>query len=235
MRRPPLPDRPRAANRCGRRLGAAAEPPVEVTPERAALVVGGGLAGLTASLHLADAGVSVHLVERERRLGGNALRLDRSPEGADVPKAVQALAARAGKHPLIKVHAASEVARRKGHAGEFTAIVRSRKGPARDTLLRVGAVIVATGAEEYRGPVYGLGSSERVLTLLDLGRRLRQEPGLPARLGCVAFIGCVGPWDEEGSGQAWRCSRGCCETMMRQARASRRPTPPARWWCWCAR
>ena len=205
----------------------AAEPPVEVTPERAALVVGGGLAGLTASLHLADAGVSVHLVERERRLGGNALRLDRSPEGVDVPKAVQALAARAGKHPLIKVHAASEVARRKGHAGEFTAVVRSRKGPARDTLLRVGAVIVATGAEEYRGPVYGLGSSERVLTLLDLGRRLRQEPGLPARLGCVAFIGCAGPWDEEGSRQAWRCSRGCCETMMLQARALKEANPAA--------
>jgi heterodisulfide reductase subunit A len=207
------------------RRATTADAQAAVTPERAALVVGGGLAGLTASLHLADAGVSVHLVEREERLGGNALRLNRSPEGADIPKAVQALAARAGKHPLVTVHASCEVARRKGHAGEFTAIVRSLKKPSRDTLLRVGAVIVATGAEEYRGPVYGLGSNKRVLTLLDLGQRLRKEPGLPAHLGCVAFIGCAGPWDEAASSQAWRCSRGCCETMMRQARAVKEANP----------
>jgi heterodisulfide reductase subunit A len=205
--------------------GTPAEAPAQVVPLREALVAGGGLAGLSAALHLADAGVRVHLVEREERLGGHALRLNRSAEGADIPKAVQALAARAGKHPLVTVHASCEVVRRKGHAGEFAATVRSRRTPSQETELRVGAVIVATGAEEFRGAVYGLGSDQRVLTLLDMGQRLRQEPGLASSLGSIAFVGCVGPWSEPASGQAWRCSRGCCETMMRQARAIKEANP----------
>ncbi len=217
-----------------RRLGepGAVRPQVAAAPlppERAALVVGGGLAGLTAALHLADAGLRVHLVERESRLGGNALRLDRSPEGADVPAAVEALAARARRHPALTVHASCQVARRRGHAGRFQVTLRpagrSVGGP--DTTLAVGAVVVATGAEEFRGPVYGLGSDPRVLTLLDLGTRLRRDPDLPARLGSVAFIGCVGPWNLPGSGQGWRCSRGCCQTMLRQARALKQANPQA--------
>jgi heterodisulfide reductase subunit A-like polyferredoxin len=204
---------------------AAIEPagrePAPIVPERSALVVGGGLAGLTASLHLADAGVRVHLVEKERGLGGNALRLNRSPEGADLPAAVQALAERARRHPLLTVHAPAQVLRRQGLAGAFSVTLEDQ------TLLRVGAVIVATGGEEFRGAVYGLGSEERVVTLLKLGERLRSEPRLPARLGSVVFIGCVGPWDQPGSAQAWRCSRGCCETMMRQARALREANPKA--------
>jgi heterodisulfide reductase subunit A len=195
--------------------------PLAIVPERSALVVGGGLAGLTASLHLADAGMRVHLVEKERSLGGNALRLNRSPEGADLPAAVQALAERARRHPLLTVHAPGQVLRRQGLAGRFSVTLEDR------TLLRVGAVIVATGGEEFRGAVYGLGSEERVVTLLELGQRLAREPRLPARLGSVAFIGCVGPWDQPGSSQAWRCSRGCCETMMRQARALREANPEA--------
>jgi len=125
------------------------------------------------------------------------------------------------------VHESCQVVRRQGHAGRFTVTLRSAGDPAGDTLLRVGAVVVATGAEEFRGAVYGLGSGRSVLTLLDLGARLREEPDLPSRLGSVAFIGCVGPWDQPGSGQSWRCSRGCCETMIRQARALKEANPAA--------
>jgi len=51
-------------------------------------------------------------VEKERSLGGNALRLNRSPEGADLPAAVQALAERARRHPMLTVHAPAQVLRR---------------------------------------------------------------------------------------------------------------------------
>ena len=208
---------------------ASSDQQAGVTPVRAALVVGGGLAGITAALHLVDAGIPVHLVEREKDLGGNALRLDRSPEGEDIPGAVEALAARLSTHPLATIHASCEVVRREGHVGEFTATIRSRaasrKAPARETRLSVGALVVATGADEHRGKVHGLGSDRRVLTLLDMGQRLREQRDLAAGLRSVAFIGCVGPWDEPGSGASWRCSRGCCETMMRQARAIKNANP----------
>ena len=120
-------------------------------------------------------------MEKERSLGGNALRLNRSPEGVDLPAAVQALAERAIRHPLLTVHAPAQALRRQGLAGAFSVTLEDQ------TLLRVGAVIVATGGEEFRGAVYGLGSEERVVTLLELGQRLGREPRLPARLGQEAL------------------------------------------------
>lgn len=210
---------------------APAGPPILiVTPVREALVVGGGFAGLIAGLHLADAGIPVHLVEREARLGGHARELDRSPEGADIPDMVEQLAARALEHPRMSVHVSSEVVRHAGYLGVFSAVVRARGNPSRDTLLNVGATVVATGGDEYRGPAYGLGVSARVITLLELGQRLRAAPGLASRLGQVVFIGCTGPWDEPANDEpansgSWRCSRSCCETMVRRARALKEANP----------
>jgi heterodisulfide reductase subunit A2 len=199
-----------------------------IVPRREALVVGAGMAGLTAGLRLADAGVAVHLIEREDRPGGHALLLDRTPDGADVRRAVEKATARAAHHPNLTLHAGSEVVRLASHLGEFTAIVRTaaRDGrPPREVMLKVGAAVVATGAAEYRGPSYGLGSSPRILTLLDLGRKLRDEPDLASGLKQAAFIGCVGPWDAPGATASWRCSRGCCHTMVRRARALKEANP----------
>jgi heterodisulfide reductase subunit A len=206
----------------------AGAPLLTIVPRREALVVGAGMAGLTACLRLADAGVAVHLVERADRPGGHALLLDRTPDGADVRLAVGKAAARAARHPNVTLYDGSEVVRLASHLGEFTAIVRTvaRDGrPGRESTLKVGAAVVATGAAEYRGPTYGLGSSPRVVTLLDLGRKLRDEPDLSSHLGQVAFVGCVGPWDEPGTTASWRCSRGCCHTMVRRARALKEANP----------
>jgi heterodisulfide reductase subunit A len=196
-----------------------------ITPARAVLVIGGGIAGLTAALHLAGAGVPVHLVEREAVLGGNALRLNRTPEGADIHAHVEALAARAEKHPRVTLHISSEVVRHDGHAGQFSATVRAIRGQPKDVILRVGATVVATGGEEYRGPAYGLGKLQPVITLLDLVGRLRAEPDLPGRLRQISFIGCTGPWDEPAAAIPWRCSRTCCETMIGQARIIKEANP----------
>ena len=199
--------------------------PLSLEPTRAALVVGGGLAGLTAALHLADAGLPVHLVEREPRLGGNALRLGRTPEGEDIPNLVNELIARAKAHPKITIHTSTEVTHHVGHLGQFTATLISRDGARHEERLQIGATVVATGGEEYRGPAYGLGQIEGVLTLLDLGQRLKAGAELPSRLRQVAFISCVGPWDEPGSAWSWRCSRTCCEGIIRHARTIKEANP----------
>ena len=212
-----------AIERARRALKPAPRQPAVL--ERSALVIGGGLAGLTAALHLADAGITVHLVEREARLGGTALRMDRTPEGKKIPDAVGALAARAKKHLRVTVYASSEVVRSNGHAGEFAVGVRMHAGSPREETLKVGAILAATGGEEYRGPAYGLGGSKRVITALDMGELLRKNPGLPAGFKHVVFIGCVGPWDEPGSSVPWRCSRGCCRTIMTQALAVKEANP----------
>lgn len=214
-----------AAARVATPASAAGDPLLTIVPRRESLVIGAGMAGLTAALRLADAGVAVHLVEREDRPGGHALLLDKAPDGADVRRAVEKAAARAARHPDITLHAGSEVVRLASHLGAFTAVVRTA---AREITLTVGAVVLATGAAEYRGSPYGLGSSPRILTLLDLGRKLRDEPDLASRLKQVAFVGCVGPWDEPGAAAAWRCSRGCCRTMVRRAQALKESNPACR-------
>ena len=210
-----------AVERAYRQTSAA---PIAISPVRAALVVGGGLAGLTAAAHLADAGLRVHLVEREAHLGGNALGLAVTPGGEDTPAFTRELIARVTAHPQVTLHIASEVQCHGGRLGRFTATLRS-VGGAGQAQVQVGATVVATGGEEYRGPAYALGASRRVLTLLDLGRRLAQEPEWPCRLRQVVFVSCVGPWDEPGSARTWRCSRTCCQGIMREARALKEAHP----------
>jgi len=198
-------------------------------PEPAALVVGGGLAGLTAAAWLADAGIDVHLVEREAVLGGNAARLGKTPEGRSVPELLEDLVSRVGGHPRIALHLSSEVVRLAGFRGELSAVVCPVGGASAERVLRVGATVVATGGAEYRGRAHGLGGleggSSRVLTLLELGQLLRDEPEILSEAQSVAFVGCVGPWDEPNSGVSWRCSRACCETMVRQARSLKESHP----------
>ncbi len=216
------------------RTGLPASGVATKEPARAALVIGGGLSGLTAALHLADAGIGVHVVEREARLGGHALRLGRSADGSDVTRSTRQLISRIKAHELITVHASHEVVRLARQNGGFVAALRPSPAPGfpgLEVLPELGAVIVATGAEEYRGPAYGLGRDEAsdagpaVMTLLDFASRLRESPKLAREIEEAAFIGCVGPWDEPGSSSSWRCSRSCCETMIAQARAIKEANP----------
>jgi len=198
---------------------------LSLVPRREALVVGGGMAVLTACLHLAGSGVAVHLVERESSLGGNALLLDRAPDGTDIRAAVREAVAKVERHPDVTLHLGREVVRHASHLGEFTAVLRPVDGTGAEAVLRVGATVVATGASEYRGAAYALGTSPRIVTLLEFGRRLRDDPGSVAGCSQLLFVGCVGPWDEPANGASWRCSRGCCHTMVRRARAFKEANP----------
>lgn len=200
--------------------------PVRIESPREVLVIGGGLAGITASLHVADFGVPVRLVEREEVLGGNALKLDRTPEGENIQAFLDELISEVKNHPLITLHTGSEIVRQVSSKGVLTASLRTRRGQvSEETVIKAGAEIIATGGEEYRGTAFLLGSSERVITLLDLGMKLRNDPTLLKELKQVVFIGCVGPWSENPDRYSWRCSRNCCETMVKRARALKEINP----------
>lgn len=211
-----------AVNRVRTRVPAI---PHAIQPVRAALVVGAGLAGLIAALYLADGGIDVHVIERSSVLGGQALRLGLTAEGEDVPAHVRGLVARARDHSRIHLYTSTEVMRVSGQQGDFKASLRARNEVDGDREVHVGAIVAATGGDEYRGDVYALGKSPQVCTLLDLQRRLAAEPGLATQFRQVAFIGCVGPWDEPNSAQRWRCSRTCCEGIVRQALAIKSANP----------
>jgi heterodisulfide reductase subunit A len=204
------------------RTAAAIEPPT-VQPVRSALVLGGGLAGMTAALHLADGGIPVQLVERTSTLGGNALRLGAGPDGADIGAHAHALVKRVHSHMQITAYTDTELLAVSGRQGNWMAVLR--KGDGTPFHVAAGATVVATGGQEYRGPAYGLGTDDRIVTLLDLGQRLADQPDLPQRLKQVVFVSCVGPWDEPGGGASWRCSRTCCEGIIKHAAAIKEANP----------
>ena len=189
-------------------------------PPEKALVVGGGLSGLTAALHLADSGIDVHLVERESHLGGHALLIGNQAEGYDVAGETADLVERVTANSKITLHLQSTVASHTAFGGVLTAFIRPNGQDLQERRFQFGATVIAVGGAEHRGSAYGLGNSPCVVTLLDLHSVDVEGSNDP-----VVFIGCVGPWDEPGNSTAWHCSRGCCETMLRKARLLKEASP----------
>lgn len=182
----------------------------------AALVLGGGIAGLTAALNLARQGFHVHLVEREARLGGRLAEIDRlSPSGADPSALLAPLLDEVGAHPRITVHLGATVSDVGGYIGNFTVLVGERE-------LAVGTMIVATGARVHvPNGQYALGELDNVITQLELEARLRDAP---VEVAGAVFIQCVGARIPERP----YCSRVCCMTALKNALRLKEANPSAR-------
>jgi heterodisulfide reductase subunit A len=181
----------------------------EVPGEPSAVVVGGGMIGMTAALNLANRGFEVKLVEREAELGGMLLRLDKLyPTQDDALPLMQARVAEVQRNPHIEVFASSVLHDVKGFVGNYEIVVHDREG--RQFSFRVGAIIVATGASVFRPDgLYGY-DGQRVVTQLELEGRLK---GGGSDVGRVVMIQCVGSRVPERP----YCSRICCTTAIKNA------------------
>ena len=193
-------------------------PQDEIVAHPEALVIGGGLSGMTAALHLADRQITVHLVEKDDRLGGNFARIRYLPGGSLPGPVLSRLLDRVESHAGITVHLSTEVVRSSGRVGDFRSVLRRQlngHGPSEEVVAH-GATIVASGASEYRGDAYLLGEVPQVITQLDLEGELSARPELVMSWRSVVMINCVGPWSA-GDPQPWRCSRNCCLQVMKNA------------------
>jgi heterodisulfide reductase subunit A len=180
-----------------------------------ALIVGGGVAGLSAALNLADQGFQCHVVERQASLGGVARKLYFSLSGMDPQEFLHDLQSRVFRHPNIAVFTRSEVVRFEGHCGQFKTTIRQHT-PAgvRQLALQHGVVIVATGGREFSPRHrYLYGEDNRVLTQLELEDRLHTNT-LPMRPATrIVMIQCVGSREPEHP----YCSRLCCSEAIKNA------------------
>lgn len=184
-----------------------------------ALVIGGGVAGMTAALNLADQGYQVYLVEHEPELGGRARQIAHNALGGDIGSFLSGLIAQVQGHERIEVLAGQVVVRHKGSVGNFQTTVQEVGGP-RQRLLEHGIVITATGATEYAGSAYGLGTHQRIMTQGELEVRMAENTLRPADLKQVVMIQCVGPWDEDAVQEGapdFYCSRVCCTVAANNA------------------
>ncbi|MCJ7818967.1 MAG: FAD-dependent oxidoreductase [Syntrophales bacterium] len=192
---------------------AALLEPLEETPfpvTRQALVVGGGLAGMTAALAIADSGFKVNLVEKGEELGGMARRLHYTLEGHRMQPHLDNLKHEMAYHPGIQVMTGTRVLDFSGHVGKFRSTV---EGPRGRQEIEYGAVVIATGGAEYRPTEYLYGQHPGVLTQLELENTLEHDPAaLPAEPR-VVMIQCVGCREPEHL----YCSRLCCGAAVKNA------------------
>ena len=172
-----------------------------------ALVVGGGVSGMTAGLNLADQGFKVHLVEREDLLGG-ALRKVRTLQDGNSPVAwLEELTQRTMDHANMNVYLSSSLTSVDGSVGNFSSVI-ARNGD--ETTVEHGAVIVAIGAEEGTPSEYLYAQDPRVMTQLEFEETLETGGEVGSR---VVMIQCVGSRDDERP----YCSRICCSQAVKNA------------------
>ncbi|MBF0120672.1 MAG: FAD-dependent oxidoreductase [Desulfobacterales bacterium] len=186
---------------------------VDLAVKRAALVVGGGVAGLEAALGIARQGVKAYLVERTDKLGGNASLLKETWQGEPVAPYLKNLIYETTNHPLIKTFLNSEPIETSGIIGNFTTKIRTNKNETLTELIEHGATILATGGYEYKPTEYLYGQHNNILTHMDLDKALQANDSRIQNSNTAVFIQCVGSRTKDKPS----CSRICCTHSLKSA------------------
>jgi heterodisulfide reductase subunit A len=184
--------------------------PGQLSVNHAALIIGGGLAGMTAALSLAEQRFSCYLVEKEEELGGNYRQLRHTLEGLNTELHLAGLLERVRNNPFITVVTGAEIRDITGFIGNYRTTLKTETG---EHVFEHGVVIIATGASELETDEYLHGHSDRVVTQRELERLIHKRDIMIARAGSVAMIQCVG----SRSAERPYCSRYCCSEAVKNA------------------
>ncbi len=190
----------------------------ELTVSPVALVVGGGVAGITAAQALARQGYETHIVEKEAQLGGQARRIYRTASGELVQPRLEELMASVEAESNIKVHLNTTLNQVEGFVGSFTSTLAT--GDASQQLEH-GVAILATGGQPLTPTEYEYGNDPRIVTSLELDEKLMADDPLVNNLASAVFIQCVGSREP----QRPYCSRVCCTHSVDNALELKRRNP----------
>jgi heterodisulfide reductase subunit A len=183
---------------------------IDLPVNKVALVVGGGIAGMTCALSIASQGHDVHLVEREEDLGGTARRIYQTLEGLDVQAHVRDLVSRVYQNPLIHVYTDATITETGGYIGNFETRIESERGV---TEIKHGATVIAVGADVYEPVEYLYRKDDRVMTHLELEEQIHQGNDKVLNAESLVMIQCVGCRNEDRN----YCSRICCTESIKNA------------------
>jgi len=178
--------------------------------ESRTLVVGGGIAGITCSLALADQGTDVTIIEKTNELGGNALQAHFTIDGSDVGRLVAEQIALAESHPRISILKQAQLTALTGTWGAYRSLVATEDG---ETEIGHGAVVFATGGSEAVPEEYLYGEDAGVITQREFERLLVASDARVTSAKAIVMIQCVGSRDEEHP----YCSRVCCSHAVKNA------------------
>jgi heterodisulfide reductase subunit A len=184
-----------------------------------ALVIGAGVAGLSAAETMAGMGLDVILVEREMELGGLQRKIHRlAPEGDKSIDRISSLIENVTAKVNVTIYQAAEVEAVAGYIGNFEVTIGAKEG--KTIQEKVGCIVVATGAVPFE-PVglYGY-DGKTIITQMELEERLRNGA---LEGGRVVMIQCVGARSPERE----YCSRICCMTAVKNALLIKEQDPDA--------
>jgi len=182
----------------------------KISINKRALIIGGGVSGMSAALGLADQGFEAIVVEKEPQLGGLSRELIHTIEGDNIQEYLVELVDRVTHHEKIQVLTESLIVGFSGFKGNFTTEVLVGPGMY-ERKIDHGVVILATGANEYSPKEFLYGEDDRVVTQIELAKKLDMKGA--SDLNDVVMIQCVGSRNEE----YLNCSRICCQNAIKNA------------------
>ena len=182
----------------------------KVEIKQGGLVIGGGIAGMTAALNLAQQGYDAVLIEKEDELGGMVRKINHTIDGKDVQAYLDDLIAAVKAEPKVKVLTGAKMTSFKGYKGNFTTKVISG---GKEETIEHGIAIVATGAHEYKPTEFLHGQNDKVMTQTELDRLLHENGNAVAGWNRIAMVQCVGSRNAENP----NCSRICCQSAVKHA------------------
>jgi heterodisulfide reductase subunit A len=184
-----------------------------------ALVVGGGIAGMTAALAIADHGFEVSLIEKEKQLGGNLSWLKSALASPSTDDLLSETVMKIEKHPLIHVYFDSEVVASFGQVGQFCTTVENKGGDTKS--FEHGVVVLATGGEEAATSSFSHGRNEAIITQKKLEQGINNNTIVAEQIESVVMIQCVDSRLEPRN----YCSRVCCASALKHALALKEKNP----------
>ena len=175
----------------------------ELEINQTAMVIGGGISGMSAARSLARQGYETHIIEKDAQLGGQARHIYRTASGDRVPEKLADLINEVEKNKKIHVHVETAIKQVDGFVGNFETTLGVNGN---EDILEHGVAVIATGASPYQPDEYHYGKDQRILTSLELDRKFIENDAALKDLNTAVFIQCVGSREP----QRPYCSRVCC-------------------------
>jgi heterodisulfide reductase subunit A len=175
----------------------------QIKINQTALVIGGGISGMSAARNLAEQGYATCLIEKTSALGGQARDIYQTWRGENVQENLIKLIQEVQSNPKIDVCLNTEMKQVEGFVGNFRSTLQMNGN---EKVLEHGIAIIATGASELKPDQYLYGKDPRVLTSLDLDRKLIDGDSVLKHARSAVFIQCVGSRIKERP----YCSKVCC-------------------------
>jgi heterodisulfide reductase subunit A len=185
-----------------------------------AVVIGGGVSGMSAALSLAEQGFDVDIIEKSAQFGGNLNIINSTLENENLDKFKTEFIDSLNTHRNIDSHLNSEVTGVSGHIGHFK-VKLSKDNKTKE--LSCGAIIVATGAKQSETKEYEYGIVKNIMTQVELENFLNKNK--VQKIGqTYVMIQCVGSRNNDKP----FCSRMCCSMAIKNALKIKKDDPEAK-------